>query len=157
MKKIYLLFAFLIIAGGSYYVTKNFMNHQQDEEQEPVIDTTTVILPTDSDSIVEQKDTDSIIKPVVPDPPTPDPRPVNISFSEVKQLIMNGKYEKDKRISKKYVVEYDDLNDDDADIQCNLQAVRDMVDYDNWKDFQVINLGYDNQGRVNKVTIRPVY
>ena len=70
---------------------------------------------------------------------------------------MNGDYVKDKRISKNYTVEYDDLNDDDADIQNNLQAVRDMVDYGNWNDFEVIALGYDNQGRVNKVTIRPVY
>jgi len=158
MKKIYLLFAFLIIAGGSYYVTKNFMNHQQDEEQKPVIDTTTVILPTDSDSIVEQKDTDSIIKPVVPDPPTPDPKPVNISLSDVKSLIQNGKYENDRRISRSYKIEYVDVNDDDIDgLQQNLTFVQQQVDYENWRDFDVVGIGFDSNGRVNLIKIQPVY
>lgn len=88
---------------------------------------------------------------------------VKISLAEVKNLIMTGKYTKDKRISKNYSIAYEDVSDDDleAGLQQNLQYVQDRVAYGEdgggWRGFEVVDLDYDSKGLVNRIVIRPIY
>ena len=168
MKKVFIAILFIISFIAAFFITRHFESKETPlpepgpeipdsiiiTDDTTAIDTSAVNIiniknETEGNKIVDNKKVETLSES--------EQKPKLISCSEVKQLIMNGDYVKDKRISKNYTVEYDDLNDDDADIQNNLQAVLDMVDYGNWNDFEVIALGYDNQGRVNKVTIRPVY
>ena len=90
--------------------------------------------------------------------PKPTPTPVRISPQEVKALIVHGKYEKDARLSKKYNIEYEDVSDDDfGELQQNLTFVQQQVEFEKWRDFEVVGLDFDEQGKVNIVKIRPIY
>lgn len=84
--------------------------------------------------------------------------PVKITPQEVKNLIVNGGYERDTRLSKKYGIEYVDISDDDFDnLQQNFTFVQQQIEFENWRDFEVLDLGFDEQGKVNSVQIRPIY
>ena len=148
MKKIYLSLALLIIAGGSYYVTKSFLNHQQ-----------SVDIKSPGHQSVEQKDTDDVIVPdtstIVPVPP----KPIKITDDELNALIKNGRYVNDRRIAKNYKIEYEGVSDDDIDgLQQNLTFVQQQVEYENWRGFEASVGGYDeSSGKVNLIKIKPIY
>lgn len=167
MKKVFIVVLFVISFIAAFFITRSLGSKEETGPETVKIDSVNTV-PKDSSDITinaeEKKDSLNVNKKEkkVEDKTNKDDvktekKPAAISCSDMKVLIMNGNYVNDKRISKNYSVEYDELNDDDADIQNNLPAVRNMVDYEIWKDFEVISLGFDNQGRVNKVTIRPVY
>ena len=166
MKKVFIVVLFVISFIAAFFITRS-LGSKEETGNEPVkIDSVKTVLKESfdiskntekGDSLNVNKKEKKVEDKTDKDEIKTEKKPAAISCSDMKVLIMNGSYAKDKRISKNYSVEYDELNDDDADIKNNLQAIRDMVDYENWKDFEVIGLGYDNQGRVNKVTIRPVY
>ena len=148
MKKIYLSLALLIIAGGSYYVTKSFLNHQQ-----------SVDIKSPGHQSVEQKDTDDVIVPVTNTIVPVPPKPIKITDDELNALIKNGRYVNDRRIAKNYKIEYEGVSDDDIDgLQQNLTFVQQQVEYENWRGFEASVGGYDeSSGKVNLIKIKPIY
>lgn len=174
MKKIYLSLALLIIAGGSYYVTKSFLNHQQsvdikspghqsveqkDTDDVIVPDTSTIVPVPPKSKPEEPKDTDDVIVPVTNTIVPVPPKPIKITDDELNALIKNGRYVNDRRIAKNYKIEYEGVSDDDIDgLQQNLTFVQQQVEYENWRGFEASVGGYDeSSGKVNLIKIKPIY
>ena len=184
MKKIIYSAIFVASVLIAFFVTKSFMDKSPQEDVVEPVDTVPApivrqdTIPQDSPSTKETDDEDVIldnpsssISPLPPTPPQPTPpqptpppptssqtEPVKITQQEVKTLIVNGKYEKDARLSKRYGIEYVDVNDDDfGELQQNFTFVQQQVEFENWRDFEVVGLDYDESGKVNVVKIRPVY
>ena len=83
---------------------------------------------------------------------------VEMDKDEMKAIIRSQNYESEfkKRLSRKYDVKF--INQRDGEhIQNNFEALNEAIDYGTWKDFHVISIGYDDQGKVNLVTVEPVY
>lgn len=177
MKKLYIVLLFIISVLVAFFVTKSISGDKNPVPENP----DTIPVTVDSTDTTETIDV-PVDTPVVPDPPKPDPTPglnpprpkpiadtirtkkhVKITFAEVKNLIMSGKYTRDKRISKEYSIAYEDVSDDDfeAGLQQNLQYVQDRVAYGEdgggWRGFEVVGLDYDSKGLVNRIVIRPIY
>lgn len=176
MKKVLILFLFIVSVLIAYFVTKSISGKSASDDisEEPIeyIDSFEVIGDTIDTIVVDPIVTpdpspvDPIIVPKpepgpnVPDNPEPIKKRVNISLSEMKQLIQSGTYDKDKRIAKKYSIEYEDVSDDDVleGLQQNFTFIQQRVEFETWRDFEVIGLDYDEQsGLVNLVKIRPIY
>lgn len=176
MKKVLILFLFIVSVLIAYFVTKSISGNSVSEdipEPKEYIDTFEVNSntmdtivdepivtpePTPDDPIIEPK-SEPNVGPKCPDNPSPA-KHVNISLSEVKELIQKGTYDKDKRIAKKYRIEYEDVSDDDAleGLQQNFTFIQQRVEFETWRDFEVIGIDYDEQsGLVNVVKIRPIY
>lgn len=174
MKKIIYSAIFVASVLIAFFVTKSFMDKSPQEDVVEPVDTVPApivrqdTIPQDSPSTKETDDENVIldnpsssISPLPPTPPQPtssQTEPVKITQQEVKTLIVNGKYEKDARLSKRYGIEYVDVNDDDfGELQQNFTFVQQQVEFENWRDFEVVGLDYDESGKVNVVKIRPVY
>lgn len=178
MKKLYIVLLFVISVLITFFVTKSISG-----DSNPVPDYLDTIPDTTGTIVINYDSVDTPIVPLSPNPvpdspkvvkpkppiPIPDPdslkakKHVKISTAEVKNLIMTGKYTRDKRISKEYSIDYVDVSDDDLNsgLQQNLQYVQDRVAYgedgDGWRGFEVVDLDYDSKGLVNRIVIRPVY
>ena len=162
MKKLFIFVVFAICVIASIFITKRII-----EKPEPT--------PTNLPTPVSQQDPTPASQPdptpaSQPDPAPasqPDPAPVphvKITFAEIKKLIKNGTYERDRRISKQYSVEYVEVSEDDAitGLQQNLTYVQERVEYgedgDGWRDFDVVGVDYDKKsGLVNCIKIKPIY
>jgi UPF0288 family protein (methanogenesis marker protein 3) len=124
-------------------------NQTGDVKPQPITNTDIGKLKTDTNKTIHKPDTNTIAKPK---------KHVNISLSDVKKMIQNGKYSRDYRISKNYRIQYTDVSDDDfGNLQQNLTNVQEQVEWGNWRDFEVVGLDYDESGKVNCIIIRPVY
>ena len=170
MKKIFSIILFAVCVLIGYYVSKELIKNSGEFTPGPE----PVPVPVDSDTIKPVPplpvpvpvDSDTI-KPVPPQPvppqpvppqPVPKPAHVNISTQEIKKLISNGGYERDSRISKKYKIKYQDVSDDDWDnLQQNFTYIQERINFEAWRDFDVVDMDYDEQGKVNQVTIKPIY
>lgn len=181
MKKLYLIFVFVLCAVGAYYLT-NYLMSKGGEPENPTVSADTIppiitnpVVNTVSVDTVQNNDVKEIQisneehkagasknyddkkdDVVVQEHPT---KHVNISFDEIKKLIMNGRYEKDNRLSKKYKIEYLDVSDDDAmsGLQQNFTFIQQQIEFENWRGFEVVGLDYDEHGLVNLVKIQPIY
>lgn len=188
MKRIYIIIIFIVCVVVAFFVTRTILDKpvvKPNPQPEILPDDTTEIDPVvvpeptpvpvvekdiKQDETLEKKDKrkdkglvekESDMNAKKEDTPK---KHVNISYLEMKQLIENGTYDKDRRLSKKYRIEYVDISDDDAieGLQQNLEHVKDRVelgkDDDNgWRGFEVVGLDYDEQGLVNCVKIKPKY
>lgn len=176
MKKVLIFFLFIVSGLIAFFVTKSISGKSASDDisVEPIeyidsfevvgdsVDTIVaepiiIIEPTPGDSISGQNNNKKGQN--IPDNPVPKPH-VSISFSKVKELIQKGTYDKDKRISKTYRIEYEDVSDDDMEgLKQNLTSIQeDFIETGTWRDFEVIGLDYDEQsGLVNVVKIRPIY
>lgn len=186
MKKLYVIIIFIVSVVAAYYVTKTISDKQVEE---PVSDTLTQdsvsaitgdsikasepLLAIDKkeelkkEVIAEKKEKEKAKKEIVKKEESLKDAPkkhVNISLSEMKQLIVSGKYVNDRRLSKKYRIEYVDISDDDAleGLQQNFTYVQQRVEFgdddDNgWRGFEVVGLDYDERGLVNRIKIKPIY
>lgn len=188
MKRIYIIIIFIVCVVVAFFVTKAILDKPVVEPNPPseiLPDDTTeidpVVVPEPTPVPVVEKDIkqdetlkkenkgkdkglveeESDMNAKKEDTPK---KHVNISLSEMKQLIENGTYVRDRRLSKKYKIEYVDISEDDAleGLQQNLTYVQQRVDFgdddDNgWRGFEVVGLDYDEQGLVNCVKIKPIY
>lgn len=177
MKKIFIVILFIASSIAAFFVTKTFWGKEEAKSEtddlgkivavEDVKDSTGIsnelmVASVDTLLVDENKVKNNEIKKKDEkekeiNDEKKEEKPVKISCAEVKELIMSGTFDRDGRIKANCNVEYDDLSDDDIDIQNNLQAVQDAVQYERWRDFEVIKLGYDKKGRVNSVFVRPIY
>lgn len=186
MRTVYIIIIFIISVLSAFFITKAVLDKPVDNPVKKGIKKNTNTIPVqdtvdvsksstipDSKSvetlkmqekektIEKEKDKDnkeSNIKEEVPQ------KHVNISCSEMKQLIVKGTYVRDRRLSKKYRIEYVDVSDDDAleGLQQNLTYIQQRVEFgdddDNgWRGFEVVGLDFDDQGLVNCIKIKPIY
>lgn len=184
MRTVYIIIIFIICVVAAFFITKAVLDKpvdnpvkieiKKDTDTIPVKDTVdvsesstipdsksieTLKIQEKEKTIEKEKDNkESSIKEEVPQ------KHVNISCSEMKQLIVKGTYVRDRRISKKYRIEYVDVSDDDAleGLQQNLTYIQQRVEFgdddDNgWRGFEVVGLDFDDQGLVNCIKIKPIY
>ena len=181
MKRIYSIILFIVCVLIGYFVSKEFIPNKTNNGDDLPVDTTGITNDTitiDSTTIKDEEtnttpslskeetdpSTNTITNPtptpsIKPKEPTPSPPAhVNISLQEIKSLIQTGKYARDTRIAKNYKIQYTDVSDDDTDnLQQNFTYIQQRVEYETWRDFEVVSIDYDEQGKVNNVTIRPIY
>lgn len=180
MKKIYSVLLFVACALIGFFVSKGLLR-----KEDPVVIIEEPIPSTPKDEVPNVLSQDTITKDQTSSEPTPAPiiekdkeetktetktenkpdaktetKPshVNISHQEMKSLIQTGKYARDLRIAKNYKITYTDVSDDDMDnLQQNFTYIQQRVEYETWRDFEVVGIDYDEQGKVNDVTIKPIY
>lgn len=187
MKKFYFVLFFIISAISAFFITKyinesrepkldvdttkvvgNSSDTLQDSDTLPTNISDTVSLDNNKGVITEksQNPSNPSIKPVNPGNlvkndtiPVKPQKHVNISPNEIKNLIKTGRYTSDRRISKNYSIEYVDVSDDDmGELQQNFTFVQERVEFETWRDFEVVGIDYDEKnGLVNCVKIRPIY
>lgn len=172
MKRIYSIILFIVCVLIGYFVSKEFIpkNKVQVDPNPQVTDTISdTIKEEKADTIPSTSEEEPNPSPIIDPTPTPpsieskEPTPptpahVNISLQEIKSLIQTGKYARDPRIAKNYKIQYTDVSDDDTDnLQQNFTYIQQRVEYETWRDFEVVSIDYDEQGKVNNVTIRPIY
>lgn len=184
MRTVYIIIIFIISVVVAFFITKAVLDKpvdnpikkaiKKDTDTIPVQDTVDVsessTIP-DSKSVETlkiqekekniEKDKDNKESNIKEEAPQ---KHVNISCSEMKQLIVKGTYVRDRRLSKKYRIEYVDVSDDDAldGLQQNLTYIQQRVEFgdddDNgWRGFEVVGLDFDDQGLVNCIKIKPIY
>lgn len=174
MKKLYIAIVFITCVIASFFITRRVLDKPLESKNESVVNPTdtpkaekpiTQIVDTPKiQTINESIGQSSEVKEVQPTVKTEiqsqkENKHVNISLSEVKNLIVEGTYDKDRRLSKKYTINYVEVNDDDiGELQQNLTFVQQQIEFEKWRDIEVVGIGFDEKnGLVNYIKIQPIY
>lgn len=82
-----------------------------------------------------------------------------MSASEFQALLQSGKSiegGKHPKVAKDVSFSYVGIKDGEKKPN-DILALREKVNFETWKSFKVVNVGYDKDGRVNSVVIQPIY
>ena len=79
-----------------------------------------------------------------------------MSVSEVRSMLRRGDYVGADKLSPNFRIHTSGMRSGERTPESSMD-VHDKLRTEQWKDFSVSNVEYDDQGRVTSVTIRPVY
>lgn len=79
-----------------------------------------------------------------------------MSVSEVRSMLRRGDYVGTDRLAPNFRIHTSGMRSGERTPESSMD-VHDKLRTEQWKDFSVSNVEYDDQGRVTSVTIRPIY
>ena len=159
---------FIACLVAAFLITKSIKGIEEPtpsiEEDTAFIDTITTPIVIENDKEQKEKDKkEEIVEKKKKEESKIEKTPqekviVEMDKDEMKAIIRSGNYESElkKRISPKYNVKFAKQRDGEH-VQNNFEALNEAIAYGLWRDFHVISIEYDDQGKVNLVTVEPVY
>ena len=159
-KYIVLAAIFTVSVGTAFVLTKKLKDNVPELLQSENGDTLVIVRDTVT------KESGKIVDPTPEKKvdPTPDPTPPIIknkmTEGEIQRLLIHGNANprSDKRLAKFIHISVQGRRDDDRPItDGDLMGVNAKIENDIWKTAIVTSVSYDEEGRLNRVTIRPMY